>query len=82
MNRRKEDRPVPNTNVILAYLHCRQCLEEAHGGDQRLEVGWTLLGLQVWCARHDMNIVHIDFEGQQHPANATAARGGDLPYEH
>jgi hypothetical protein len=37
----------------------------------RLEVGFTPIGLQIWCARHDVNVVHIDFEGQQHPANVS-----------
>ena len=35
------------------------------------EVGWTKLGLQVWCKRHDANMMHIDFQKQQHPANLT-----------
>jgi len=33
------------------------------------ELGWTPNGLQMWCIRHDCNIMHIDFEGQTHPAN-------------
>jgi hypothetical protein len=37
----------------------------------RLEAGWTALGFQVWCRRHDVNVIHVDFEGAQHPANAT-----------
>ena len=37
----------------------------------RVQAGWTPLGLQVWCTRHDVNIVHIDFEGVKHAANDT-----------
>jgi hypothetical protein len=33
------------------------------------EVGWTELGIQVWCKRHGINIIHVDFENQKHPAN-------------
>jgi hypothetical protein len=42
-----------------------------------LAVGWTEFGLQVWCARHDANVIHLDFEGQKHPADATATRRDD-----
>jgi hypothetical protein len=31
----------------------------------RLSVGWTKKGLQVWCARHEINVVHLDFMGQK-----------------
>ena len=70
-----------NLNKILLYLHCKQCLEARLKGKilgegfQRLAVGWTKEGLQVWCTRHDCNILHVDFEGQTHPANTTAKRG-------
>lgn len=72
------NRPPPsNTNEIQLYLHCARCLAELPGSGEsaesysRLNVGWTAIGLQVWCRRHNANIVHIDFEGHQHPANTT-----------
>jgi hypothetical protein len=66
-----------NTLRIGAYLHCGKCLEERPLGQSprdwaRLSVGWTDKGLQVWCARHDVNVMHVDFEGAKHPANTTA----------
>lgn len=75
------DRPIPNTNEIVAFLHCKRCLDEmpdwAPDGTSprewaQIEVGWTKLGIQVWCRRHEANILHVDFEGRQHPANDTA----------
>ena len=33
-----------------------------------LEVGFTKEGLQIWCKRHEVNVMHIDFQGQRHPA--------------
>src|ERR1700704_4380603 len=39
---------------------------------QLLKVGFTKYGLQVWCARPEINICHINFEGQQHPADLTS----------
>jgi len=28
----------------------------------RFEVGWTKQGFQVWCTRHNTNVIHIDFD--------------------
>jgi hypothetical protein len=28
----------------------------------RFEVGWTNQGFQVWCTRHNHNVMHIDFD--------------------
>ena len=31
----------------------------------RVDVGFTRIGIQVWCQRHNKNICHIDFEGNK-----------------
>lgn len=67
---------IPNTNQIEMYFVCKNCFPEkpadvAPRDWARINVGWTKLGFQVWCVRCDCNIVHIDFEGNQHPANIT-----------
>lgn len=67
---------ISNGKEICLYLHCACCLEDVPDSFspqqwQDLEVGWTEEGLQVWCKRHDVNVIHIDFEGQSHPANET-----------
>lgn len=67
-------RNIPSTNEIEAYLHCGKCLDELPKGVSprewaSLEVGWTKLGLQIWCKRHECNVTHINFQGQCHPAN-------------
>jgi len=41
---------------------------------QSVQVGWTKEGIQDWCKRHDCNMIHIDFEGKQHPADLTRAK--------
>ena len=61
-------------NAIELYLHCALCIAEMPRGSspkewQRVNVGWTMVGIQVWCVRHDCNMLHIDFEGQRHPGN-------------
>lgn len=65
-------------NEIEMYFHCRECLEElkikalplSPAEYAKLEVGYTKRGIQVWCRRHDQNVMHMDFEGIQHPANS------------
>ena len=57
-------------NRIIAFMHCRQCLDELPPGVAprewvRLECGWTPEGVQVWCVRHERNIVDLDFQGNK-----------------
>jgi hypothetical protein len=77
-------RDIPNTLSIHSYMHCGKCLAErpADKSPQEWgmnEVGFTRLGIQVWCRRHHVNVCHIDFQGQQHPANLTCARPVEEP---
>ena len=71
------NRPIPNTLSIFVYLHCGRCIAERPKDRSarewaQLEMGSTALGFQVWCKRHAINVMHVDFEGQVHPANLTA----------
>jgi hypothetical protein len=57
-------------NRIAAFIHCRRCLEEMPRGTSprewvRLECGWTPEGLQVWCVRHELNVLDTHFRGQK-----------------
>ena len=79
-----ERKPPANTQEIFQFLHCGRCGAEFREKSDpstvgqsmatwaRLAVGWTPIGLQVWCERHQSNVIHIDFEGRTHPANITA----------
>ena len=65
-----------NTNEIIGYHHCGLCIKELPPNTSpqeyaRIQSGFTPRGVQIWCNRHDVNIMHIDFQGQQHPANTT-----------
>jgi hypothetical protein len=83
----KKQRDITNELAILQYMHCGRCLDEWKAGETgsdvpismstyaELSTGFTALGLQVWCKRHSCNVVHIDFEGQCHPANTTRKEG-------
>jgi len=67
-----------NTLQIIMYFQCGKCLAEKPDGIAprdwaRFNVGATLSGIQVWCVRHDCNVIHIDFEGQKHPADTSVA---------
>lgn len=70
MSAQKFHRPFTASKSIQLFMHCAKCLHQRL--PQRLEVGWTEQGLQVWCKNHECNVVHIDFEGHQHPAITTA----------
>jgi hypothetical protein len=55
---------------IITFFHCKECLselpkEESPKSFQRIQVGFTQKGIQVWCVRHNINIVHLDFDGQK-----------------
>lgn len=61
---------------ILQYIHCRLCFEELPRGKSmedysRYSIGMTKQGFQVWCRRHDCNVLHIDLQGHKHPADMT-----------
>lgn len=66
---------VPATYEIVTYLHCAKCIREAQQQNvsakdyARYEVGYTEWGMQIWCLRHDCNIIHIDYEGHKFFAN-------------
>lgn len=69
-------REIANTNEITTFLHCGQCLSELPDGESpqsyaQLEVGYTKEGLQVWCKRHNCNVIHLDFAGRKFHANTT-----------
>lgn len=68
------ERDISSDNCVQLFFHCRECIEELPPGQSpaewaRISAGFTEIGLQVWCNRHDCNIVHIDFQNMQHPAN-------------
>lgn len=59
------------------YIACQKCADELAGLSPpqslqeyaQIDVGFTALGVQVWCRRHQTNIVHIDFQGHRLPAD-------------
>ena len=60
-------------NEMVMFLHCKKCLKKLPADQSprdyaSIEAGWTKSGLQLWCRRHEINIIHVDFEGQRHPA--------------
>ncbi len=73
---------ISNENKIEMYFHCGQCVTEWKADKKisskqspkdysQIQAGWTKKGLQIWCNRHNCNILHIDFEGKKHPANVS-----------
>lgn len=71
---------LPNTFQIKHVLECKRCVDTCPQGTllpdyMRVTIGLTPYGLQVWCVRHQANVIHVDFRGQRLPANASTARG-------
>lgn len=67
---------IPQESQINMFFHCVKCMDERPGDVSPrdwadLETGWTEKGFQVWCKRHNCNIIHIDFEGHKHYADTT-----------
>ena len=65
-------------NGIEQNIICSKCETEFLVGStdsrslqdySRLDIGFTNIGVQVWCRRHDANVVHIDFAGQKPTAD-------------
>ena len=59
---------------INNHIVCNKCIEELStlsSSDINLknyakcEVGFTSLGIQICCIRHNINVCHIDFDGNQ-----------------
>lgn len=58
------------TNQIVSFFHCANCMKVKPANKSprewaMLEVGWTKKGFQVWCKRCEMDVIHVDFEGQK-----------------
>lgn len=69
-----EDRKIPVTDEIKLFFHCKHCLKDKPDGISprnwsSIEAGWTELGFQVRCKRCDMNIIHMDFDGNKYHAS-------------
>ena len=62
----------PLKNEIMGVMHCKKCLDEKPGGDRedhaahaQLDIGWTPEGIQVWCRRHDTNVLSLTLKGEE-----------------
>ena len=60
--------------AISEPIVCAKCADEFAEGSAAaaslreytaLDVGFTARGFQVWCRRHDVNVVHLDFDGRR-----------------
>jgi hypothetical protein len=51
-------------NGIKSYFHCKTCLTKNNEPD-KIAVGWTWKGLQVWCDNCDTNVIALDFLGNK-----------------
>lgn len=49
---------------IVSYMHCRMCFTE-NAKPQLLEIGFTKAGIQIWCKRHDINVMHMALTAEE-----------------
>lgn len=63
-----EYRAISVLHNITDPIECPDCL-----GPIDQSIGWTPVGLQVWCNIHNRNVLHIDFSGLTLPANSQSA---------
>ena len=63
---------------IKEPIVCETCFKEYKKLDNpdialrdyvKIDVGFTRIGIQVWCQRHEKNICHIDFGGYRAQAD-------------
>ena len=57
-------KPAPAWQEIHTFFQCAACMREKPASQSpqnfmRLNVGLTSEGLQVWCVRHDINVVKL-----------------------
>lgn len=50
-------------NRIQSYWHCKRCMTE--NLYPNIGVGFTDVGIQVWCENHNINIRHLDLCGNK-----------------
>lgn len=60
--------PPGEPNQIKAFFHCAKCMPDRPPDLSprewvQLEAGFTKVGVQVWCKRCELNVIHIDFQG-------------------
>ncbi len=80
--RHPNDDRLSNANCIEGFAHCTSCFGQCPAGVTprewaRLEAGLTKRGMQIWCVRCEANLMHVDYEGQQHPVTTTRAKAGE-----
>tara|TARA_B100001093_G_scaffold502409_1_gene555346 strand:+ start:2371 stop:2613 length:243 start_codon:yes stop_codon:yes gene_type:complete len=61
-------------NQIKETIVCVKCSDEFMSGStdakslqdySSIDAGFTNIGIQLWCQRHQVNICHINFEGNK-----------------
>ena len=81
MSEEKIEKEMNEENIEM-YIHCGLCIEENKDNEDEspqewsnYDVGWTQQGLQIWCWKHNANVLHLDFEGRKIKADSTRRKG-------
>ena len=58
----------------VSNIVCNKCVEELSTLSStdtslknyvKFEVGFTSLGIQIWCIRHNINVCHVNFDNNE-----------------
>ncbi len=79
----REETVDPSDHYTEVYLFWKQCLQEVPVSMSpeeyaQVEIGWTPWGMQVWCLRHNTNVLHVNYEGHEHPMVTTVKEVTEL----
>tara|TARA_R100000008_G_C3421105_1_gene84931 strand:- start:141 stop:413 length:273 start_codon:yes stop_codon:yes gene_type:complete len=72
----KGEHMVLGTQEIVSFVHCKECVMElkTKGISPReyakLECGFTPTGFQVWCQRHNKNVIIFDLNPETESVEA------------
>ena len=55
-----------NMNEITTYFHCQKCVDggmnpQSFRESTNVSVGFSEIGIQVWCERHQEEVLHLNF---------------------
>jgi hypothetical protein len=59
---------IKTENRIISYIHCKKCIDEikkdriqiSPSDYQMITAGFTSTGLQIWCNRHNCNVMNFN----------------------
>lgn len=72
---------------IVTYMHCKTCMRISKNPNgttkitskERIVVGWTKEGIQIYCENCGNSVMDIDFKGQKMAYYQSKSQADKLP---